>query len=302
MGQQIAIDAAVQTAVPCNLCGSSKREHLFDKKGYSLVRCSECNLAYIANPPDAAGIEAIYTAEVSYHDQLLDSGSDEYQRQRRTAHQHMTMLREFRPQPAGLTLLDIGCSSGIFLGEARAMGMQVAGAELSPETSEFARQHYSLDVHTGDWRDAGYADASFDIVTLFDVIEHLPDPLGELRAIRRLLKPGGLLLQSTPDIDGLFPRASKPFAKPLDYWPHPEPPHHLFQFSQATLSAMVEKAGYRVVGARHTSIDLSYNFGTPRHWRKSPKMLAYAALFAPVAVLGRVLGRGDWLYLAAVRH
>ncbi len=179
--------------------------------------------------------------------------------------------------------------------------MQPFGAELSPETAAFASEHFALDVHQGDWREAGYPDSNFDVITLFDVIEHLPNPLGELDAIHRLLKPGGLLLQSTPDIDGLFPRLSYPLAKTLDYWPDPEPPHHLFQFSAATLSAMVEKAGYRVTGQRHTPIDLGYNFGTPASWKASPKVLIYAAIFAPAAILGEWLGKGDWLYLGATR-
>ena len=302
MSEHSAISAAKVEDVACNLCGSKKREHLFTKKGFRLVRCCECRLAYIANPPDAEGIKSIYTASSNYHDQLLDSGSDEYQRQRRTAHQHMQMLRRFRPDPSGMLLLDIGCSSGIFLGEARSTGMVCMGAELSPDTAAFAQRHFNLPVHQGDWRDAGFADASFDVVTLFDVIEHLPDPLQELKGLHRIVKPGGLLLLSTPDIDGLFPRASYPLANKLDYWPHPEPPHHLFQFSQKTLTAMVEKAGFTVEGGKHTSIDLSYNFGTPESWKQSPKMLAYAALFAPIAVLGQAIGKGDWLYLGATRR
>ena len=299
MGQESILDSGRSGTVFCNLCGSHSSEHLFSKKGYHLVRCNDCDLAYIANPPDEAGIKAIYTTEATYHDELLDSASDDHARHRRTAQQHIAMLQYFRPTLEGLKIFDIGCSSGIFLDAARDMGMRCHGAELSPETSAFARQHYNLDVHHGDWRDAGFDAASFDVVTLFDVIEHLPDPLAELTAIRRLLKPGGLLLQSTPDIDGLFPRASYKLARKLDYWPHPEPPHHLFQFSQATLSAMVRKAGYSVEGARHTAIDMSYNFGTPESWRISPKMLAYAAVFAPIALLGKVLGKGDWLYLGA---
>ena len=283
----------------CNLCGGTGRRHLFAKHGYDLVQCTDCALAYIDNPPDAQGIKAIYTASASYHDTLLEEGSAGAMRQARIADQHMAMLRRFRPDTTGLRILDIGCSSGIFLDRARAAGMVPAGAELSPDTAAFARGHYGLDVHEGDWREAGYADRTFDIITLFDVIEHLPDPARELNDLRRLLKPGGLLLQSTPDIDGLFPRWSQKLAKRLDYWPHPEPPHHLFQFSQATLSRMVEEHGYRVTAAHHTAIDFAYNFGGPKSWRESPKMLAYAALFAPIAAIGKWTGQGDWLYLGA---
>ncbi len=286
-------------APACTMCGGRDHAHLFTKRGFHLVRCRACDLAFIANPPDADGIAALYTAATDYHDGLLDPASPDFARMRGVARQHVAMLTRFAGPAEGRTLLDIGCSSGLFLDEAGKAGFAVKGAELSPESSAFARDHFSLAVHTGDWRDAGYADASFDVVTLFDVIEHLADPLAELRDVARLLKPGGLLLQSTPDIDGLFPRLSGLAANRIGYWPHPEPPWHLFQFSARTLSAMTRRAGYEVTGAERTMIGLDYSFGTPASWRRNPKLLPYALAFAPVALVGKWLGQGDWLYLAA---
>ena len=291
--------AAPEADPPCNLCGAHGAAHLFTKAGYHLVRCNSCDLAFIANPPTAEAIAALYTAKAAYHDDLLDPASASFARMRGIARQHVAMLARSIGRAKGLRVLDIGCSNGLFLDEVRKAGQNVSGAELSPETSAFARDHFGLDVHTGDWREAGYSDASFDVVTLFDVIEHLTDPMAELSAVRRLLKPGGLLLQSTPDIDGLFPRLSLKVAKVIDYWPHPEPPWHLFQFSTRTLSAMTQKGGYTITRADRTMIGLDYTFGTPASWKRSPKMVPYALAFAPVAVLGKWLGQGDWLYLAA---
>ncbi len=283
----------------CNCCSSTSAEKLFSKNGFDLVRCTNCGLAYIANPPNEEEVVALYTAKTDYHARLLDPASDEFARMASVARQHMRLLRKFRSDLSSLRVLDIGCSSGLFLAEAKKAGMEAHGAELSPETARFAAAYFGLAVHPGDWRDAGYVPGSFDIITLFDVIEHLPDPMAELEAILPLLKPGGLLLQSTPDIDGLFPRLSYKLANTLDYWPHPEPPHHLFQFSTTTLSAMVEKAGYRATQAERISLPLGYSFGTPASWKISPKLLPYAALFAPTALIGDWIGQGDWLYLGA---
>jgi 2-polyprenyl-3-methyl-5-hydroxy-6-metoxy-1,4-benzoquinol methylase len=299
MHHSLAIVAADAVARPCNLCGGDDRRPLFRKAGYDLVECTGCGLAFIANQPDAAGIAALYDTADTYHAALLDPSHGDFRRMRRIARQHLRFLRRSVPRPAGLRLLDVGCSTGLFLSEARRAGFSVHGAELSGNSARFAREHFGLDVHAGDWRKAGHADHSFDVITLFDVIEHLADPLAELTALRRLLKPGGLLLQSTPDIDGLFPRLSYRLAHRLDYWPHPEPPHHLYQFSGRTLSALTSKAGFEPSRADRTRIGLGYSFGGPASWRSSPKMLAYAALFAPSAVIGDWIGRGDWLYLAA---
>lgn len=302
MREGFVLTPTAPAAPRCNLCGGEDRRPLFRKAGYDLARCGDCGLVYVANPPEAAAIAALYTATESYHAGLLDPAHDDFRRMRRIARQHLRMLRRSVPAPAGVRLLDVGCSTGLFLNEARQAGFAVHGAELSGATARFARDHFGLDVHAGDWRDAGYADESFDVITLFDVIEHLADPLAELVALRRLLKPGGLLLQSTPDIDGLFPRLSYLAANRLDYWPHPEPPHHLYQFSRRTLAALTEKAGYATVRADQTRIALGYSFGGPASWRSSPKMLAYAMLFAPSAIVGPWIGRGDWLYLASRRR
>lgn len=301
MGSEATRSGENASTLACNLCGGYDHRHVFRRYGYDLVRCAGCDLVFVGNPPSEEEVAAFYSAEADYHSELLDPSHEAFARMRGIARQHVAMLRRSVPQPAGLRLLDIGCSSGLFLDEARRAGFRVEGAELSPDTGRFARDHFGLQVHTGDWRNAGYADASFDVVTLFDVIEHLPDPLGELRAIVRLLKPGGLLLQSTPNIDGLFPRLSYLVANAIDYWPHPEPPHHLYQFSTRTLSDMTRKAGYAIARADLTSIQLGYSFGTPAHWKISPKLVLYAMLFAPTAVIGKWIGHGDWLYLAARR-
>jgi SAM-dependent methyltransferase len=301
MGRELPIETAAVAAGPaaCNLCGGREHSLLFRKFGYDLVRCNGCSLVFVGNPPAAADVEAFYSADAEYHGELLDPAHPAFAKMRDIARQHLRMLERVVPWPHDLKLLDIGCSSGLFLDQAREAGFEVFGAELSPDTAAFARTHFGLDVHRGDWREASYADGTFDVITLFDVIEHLPDPAAELAAIARLLKPGGLLLQSTPDIDGLFPRLSYQLANRLDYWPHPEPPHHLYQFSARTLGAMTRNAGYEIVRAEKTGIHLSYSFGTPASWKASPKMLAYALLFAPVAVLGSLIGMGDWLYLTA---
>ena len=143
-------------------------------------------------------------------------------------------------------LLDIGCSAGFFLDEARRAGWSVSGLEKSADTAALARALHDVDVTVGTLgQDDSLPSASFDVVTLWDVIEHVPEPLATLRRAHNLLSRDGVIAIQTPNIGGLFPRMSYLVARRLDYWPHPEPPGHLFQFSTRTLDRLLCMAGFR---------------------------------------------------------
>lgn len=280
----------------CNHCGSMTHRAIFSKFGYDLVQCSDCDLAYIANPPEPDDLAASYQHEADYHVPLTDPGSREFATMSRVAHTHLDFVHR---HAQGGRLLDVGCSTGLFLSAATSAGFHATGVEFSRGSATFARQHFGLDVIDGDIHAVVASNASYDILTMFDVIEHVPDPARDMRKAWQLLKPGGLFILSTPNLDGLFPQWSLKVAQQLDYWPHPEPPHHLYQFSVATLSAMLNKAGFEMTGERQTCIDLAYSFGRWQDLLRMPKRLAYALAFAPVALAGPLLGRGDWFYLAA---
>lgn len=280
----------------CNLCGDTHSVPVFSIKGYHLVECAGCGLAYIANQPDDAELARIYSGGEGYHAALKDPASKEWAVIAQTARAHMAFMAKV---PGKGRLLDVGCSTGQFLNLARQAGYEVSGVEFSDDSRRFATDHFGLDVEAGSIHDTLLAPASLDFVTMFDVIEHVRDPLSDMAAAYRLLKPGGWFVLSTPNIDGLFPRLSRPLANKLDYWPHPEPPYHLYQYSVRTLAASLEKAGFKPGPVMHRRIPLDYTFGTLSTLATSPKRAAYAALFAPTALVGPWIGQGDWFYLAA---
>lgn len=280
----------------CNLCGETAHRPVFSTKGYELVECAACGLAYIANQPDDAELARIYSGGEGYHAALKDPASPQWAAIARTARAHMKFMGRV---PGKGRLLDVGCSTGQFLNLARQAGYAVSGVEFSDDSRAFAAGHFGLDVEAGSIHDTVLAAGSLDIVTMFDVIEHVRDPLADMRAAWQLLRRGGWFVLSTPNIDGLFPRLSRPLAGWLDYWPHPEPPYHLYQYSVRTLVASLERAGFEIGPVAHRRIPLGYTFGAPATLARSPKRAAYAALFAPFALAGPWIGQGDWFYLAA---
>lgn len=280
----------------CNLCGDSASHAVFSAKGYDLVECAGCGLAYIANPPDDAELARIYSGDAGYHTALMKPGSKAWATSLHTAQAHMAFMRRV---PGKGRLLDVGCSTGQFLNLARDAGHSVSGIEFSDDSRVFAASHFGLSVESGCIQDSDHEPGSLDVVTMFDVIEHVRDPLSDMAEVMRLLRPGGWFVLSTPNIDGLFPRLSRKLATTLDYWPHPEPPFHLYQFSVVTLSEMLVKAGFEPGPVAHLRIPLDYTFGSLTTLLRSPKRAAYAAFFAPTALLGPWIGQGDWFYLAA---
>lgn len=282
----------------CNHCQSADTRLVASVGGYTLVRCAACGLAFIADPPDPEALAAMYQAGNDYHTSLHDPASQDFARMAQIAREHMAFVRRYA---SGGKVLDVGCSTGLFLHEAQKAGFEVSGIEFSEASAQFARDQFGLTITNGDIHAAAVEPESLDVLTMFDVIEHVRDPAGDIVAAHRLIKPGGLFILSTPNIDGLFPRASQPLAGPLGYWPHPEPPWHLYQFSIRTLSAMLEARGFECLGKQDTAIDLRYTFGKPAELARSYKRLAYALAFAPLAWLGPKIGMGDWFYLAARR-
>ncbi|MEQ1497053.1 MAG: class I SAM-dependent methyltransferase [Novosphingobium sp.] len=280
----------------CNLCGETANQAVFTVKGYHLVECTGCGLAYIANQPSDAELARIYSGSEGYHAALKDPASTQWAVITRTAQAHLAFMAQV---PGKGRLLDVGCSTGQFLNLARQAGYDVSGAEFSDDSRTFAANHFGLPVEPGSIHDTSLAAASLDLITKFDVIEHVRDPLSDMAAAYRLLKPGGWFALSTPNIDGLFPRLSRPLANRLNYWPHPEPPYHLYQYSVRTLAASLTKAGFRCGPVAHRRIPLDYTFGALSTLLRSPKRAAYAALFAPTALIGPWIGQGDWFYLAA---
>ena len=156
-------------------------------------------------------------------------------------------------------LLDIGCGNGRFLATMKELGWEVVGFEPDPVAARIARERFGLEVADGALEHAGFADASFDAVTMSHVIEHVPDPITTLRQCRRLLKPGGRLVLLTPNAASLGHRRFR------NAWLGLDPPRHLFIFSPPALATVADKAGLRVLSVRTIARSAWWNYAASRN-------------------------------------
>jgi 2-polyprenyl-3-methyl-5-hydroxy-6-metoxy-1,4-benzoquinol methylase len=279
----------------CKLCGNRRAQHLYTKNGVELVRCISCGLVYVWNPPTPDAIERLYSFASGYHTVFRSDNSAESRAHAARAVEFLRIVGRYsRPG----RILDVGCSAGFFLERARAEGWTTFGVEISSDTAELARGR-GLDVFTGTLERTGFRPESFDVVTMWDVLEHLEDPVATIAVTAEVLKEEGLLALSTPNIGGIFPRLSYRAARWTGRWPHPEPPHHLFQFSKATISRLLKQGGLTPIKILDRRAPLSYTFGDRSLLLREPKRLAYAAVFAPVAFVAPLVRGGDDMVVIA---
>ena len=231
--------------VKCNNCGADEPaplnrgpDLLLNRPGdFRLVRCQACGLIYQNPQPEVDELAQYYPDEYLPYKKRVDElgfvkRRDEQYSLNRRCRQLMNHW-----QPPG-RLLDVGCSTGLFLNAMRAFGWDVEGVELSEFAANYAREQFGLKVATGTLEEALLPGESFDVVTLYDVLEHVIDPKSTLREIHRILKPGGMILLSLPNPDSF---EAKLFGSSWVGW---DRPRHLHIFSASVLRRYLVEAGF----------------------------------------------------------
>lgn len=240
----------------CPACASIVRivDPSFKNKDYIVNECPICELTF--SSPMKAADSAWYAGSWLYDLRIADGAWEETARTPWNFSQALSCIR----RSDNAALLDIGCAEGQFLNLARKAGCEVTGLDFNPHSLEVARKVfniYSVYQCSAEEFYERYPDLRFDVVTLFEVLEHTADPFEIVCSIRRLLKPGGKFLLSVPG---------------NRRWPqlfHPEvdtPPHHLTLWTQEALTRILERAGYRVLNIRSKPLGVD-DLGIHLKWR-----------------------------------
>ena len=239
--------------ISCNLCGCEDAAVIFpatDKlnstldtfactspghgEHYRIVRCSQCGLRYSSPRPNTEFLHAEYQqVEDPIYERELGGRLTTFSR-------NLKLVETFCK--AG-TILDIGTGAGTFLFLAKLNGWNVNGIEPSRWLAQKAEELYGLKINVGGYGLALNIHAQLDVVTMWDVIEHVSNPLDALQVCNQVLKPGGALILSTVDAGSAYARIMG------KYWPWLMK-MHLYYFDRGTMTAYLRKAGFQTLQIR----------------------------------------------------
>jgi 2-polyprenyl-3-methyl-5-hydroxy-6-metoxy-1,4-benzoquinol methylase len=231
--------------LPCPACGSAAAQPVWDRfrgdTGDRAVACTGCGLVRRARGRgDHFDSNEFYTGR--YRTEYFAPAKRDFARMvaRAAPYQDVRLDRLGALVHPGVRLLEIGCGPGYFLAATRKQGATVAGIELDIDQARFGAAHYSIEIATEPVEADQLAAGSWDLICLFQVLEHCADPLRFLAHVRRLLAPGGHLAIEVPDLRN--PLVSLYAIESFkSFWY--QRPHELY-FESATLRALLARAGF----------------------------------------------------------
>lgn len=192
---QRQLGASLEEVPGCLLCGSGSLRPSPEQPHppYGLLECPACSAILLSPRPQAEAMKAFYSRIAGgQRDLPLDP------RQLRRAQRHLRRLSRHRRPPG--RMLEVGAGEGYFCSAAREAGWEVVGLDVAYPHAARARQLFGLEVRVGDLLSADLRPASFDVVCLFQTLEHLHEPRVFLARVGELLRPNGLLALSTPNV------------------------------------------------------------------------------------------------------
>lgn len=184
----------------CPVCSTDAFSTWGKVNNHTIERCQKCGLGITSPFPEPGELAAVNQETYLLEQRIATYLSrHEYFKKR-----YRRQLRDIKVLKPGGRLLDIGCNIGLFLNEARAAGFDPTGVELNTGCAEYARTSFGLDVHSEYLENIAFKTGAFDVVTMYDVLEHIPNLHGILAEIHRILTPGGLLVVQSPNLDSLM--------------------------------------------------------------------------------------------------
>jgi len=241
----------------CPVCGSDRRTSVTKQNELQVVGCERCGQRFVWPVPSQVVLDAIYDRNY-YRGGCGSVGFSDYDAlghaRRRMFSHHLDRIERVR-RPG--RVLDVGCATGDFLLVARDRGWDPLGVDPSPAREQAAAASLPIVGHT--IHDAQVAPHSLDLVTFWDVLEHVPDPVGDLRRAAELLLPDGLIAATVPNAGGAVARLSG-----RRWFGYKVAGEHLQFFTAETLTGAFVAAGFDLQVRRDVTWSCTVGFVVDR--------------------------------------
>lgn len=213
----------------CLICKSEKLNPLNGYNKYSLVKCGNCGFVFMQQIPTTEELNRHYSNYSYDREQYLSPI---------TIKNYNLLLDEFEKYRINNRLLDVGCGMGYFLDVAKKRGWEVYGTEYSPKAVEINAAK-GIKMIQGKLNSVNFPVSDFDVITSFEVIEHINNPLEEIKHINNLLRKSGLFYCTTPNFNALLRYYLKEKYNVIGY------PEHLSYYTKNTLNKLFTENGFK---------------------------------------------------------
>lgn len=240
--------------VSCNLCGQRDTIRHLHTSDWTLVRCCHCGLIYTNPRPSTEKLSELYTRE--YFGRFVSDNpsgfpTDQEEMEACVSTQTLRVMQIGQCVSGPGRLLDVGCGPGFFMARAAREGWSVQGIDVSAEAANYGEEYLGLKIRVGTPENVGDLWCNrFHVITMFHLLEHLPDPVAALCAVGNALRKKGTLVVTVPNIGSSEARYFGADWKGLDL------PYHLYHFDPRSLSQILEKAGFEVLSVHRQASQL----------------------------------------------
>jgi 2-polyprenyl-3-methyl-5-hydroxy-6-metoxy-1,4-benzoquinol methylase len=235
--------------INCPCCKADCFDVLMAKEGIEIHQCRSCTLGYAAQFP-------VDTRDVYCGSGYLETAREGYlknvvYRMERFAKERVAIIDAWRqPDSAGpLRLLDVGCGTGWFLEYARSCGYEVFGQELGTALAAFTAQRLGIAISSTPLEALNDLEG-FDVITLFDVLEHTPNPVDQMTAVSRLLKPAGIAIVFAPNLKSFG------FSVLQEHSALVAPAEHLLYFTKTAMKELAKRSGLEIMDYQTKGMDI----------------------------------------------